>query len=68
MTEPVVCPHCNSDNLEADRLDSGGGELWRNVTCLACGFEWIETFVFKSWEPAEQQADEFLIRDMAPIP
>jgi len=66
--EPKSCPSCKSENITADRLDQDLGEAWRDVSCDDCGFEWIETFVFKSWEPAEVQTDEMFNRENVSIP
>jgi len=66
--ELVECPHCGESNLEAEHFEIDLGEIWRNVSCLTCGFELVETFVFKSWEPAEVQTDEMFNRENPSIP
>ena len=66
--EPTKCPHCKSENITADRFETDAGEAWRNVSCDDCGFECMETFVFKSWEPAEVQTDEMFNRENPSIP
>mgnify|MGYP001223981014 FL=1 len=53
QSEWLNCPKCNSENITADRFDASYEVAYRNVTCLTCGFEWVEVYEFSHNESSE---------------
>jgi formate dehydrogenase maturation protein FdhE len=41
-----ACPKCKSQNLSAEPFEGEGDEIYRDVTCNKCEFEWQEIFIF----------------------
>ena len=41
LKNPVNCPYCGSDDIEADCLED---DEYRGVLCHVCGSHWIEVF------------------------
>ena len=54
LEDPNHCPFCKSGNLTADRLEPGDYDATRNVKCLDCKAEWVETFTMTSIDNAER--------------
>jgi len=48
--ELMLCPNCDSDDLEARVPIDRGEYISREIICLECGVEWSEEFVFDLWD------------------
>jgi DNA-directed RNA polymerase subunit RPC12/RpoP len=50
----VNCPHCNSHDISArDEDDLDARQKSQNVSCRACGAEWVEFFYLTHWDSLE---------------
>lgn len=38
------CPYCGSDQIEGDEWNSGAGEAWQEIRCLACDKKWDDLY------------------------
>ena len=48
--EPLVCPKCNSDNIDSGQVQTDVGSAWRTSECEDCGATWKEVYTFSYWE------------------
>jgi len=44
------CPYCNSNELEADSMETDCTGAWREVSCTSCGKKWNEVFTLTDIE------------------
>lgn len=52
--EPMVCPNCESDDIEETNHDYNFGSHFYSYTCNKCGFEWVEQYDFREWVEEEK--------------
>lgn len=45
------CPHCYSHDISGDLEDSGGDDIYREMSCLNCCAEWSIPYTACQWEP-----------------
>jgi predicted Zn-ribbon and HTH transcriptional regulator len=49
------CPYCQSENIEGDAsFDFSGDDIRKNIECLDCGKQWIDTYSLSGVEAAEE--------------
>lgn len=44
LKNPVQCPHCGSEDLDASPVDVDGKIGLSNVVCKDCGESWCDTY------------------------
>lgn len=44
------CPYCNSDDIEAGKLEADGSSAWCGVECHSCGKEWSDVYALTTIE------------------
>lgn len=49
----VKCPHCESTEIEADRVDCDDAIGTANVKCLDCKAEWVDMWKLVGVEPVD---------------
>ena len=50
LANPVVCPYCDSRNLDGDILEVDGTTAWQSITCGKCGKEWEDIYTLTNVE------------------
>lgn len=46
----ATCPRCKGGEVEAGNMNVEGNEAWQEVTCVACGYEYIDLFNLIGYE------------------
>lgn len=44
LKNPTKCPFCQSDNIEGEEIETGGGEASQQMGCNDCGEEWVDGY------------------------
>jgi hypothetical protein len=54
------CPHCQSNDIEAEHFEVDSGHAWQPVSCNNCGSTWNDVYVltgFTDFEKGESNED-----------
>lgn len=51
----MACPRCGSDEIEGSAWDGEGFEVWQDITCGPCKFQWKEVYLYSFAEAEENQ-------------
>ena len=47
---PDSCPFCQSEDIEARRINIEGSQAWQDVKCNTCAKKWSDVYTLTGYE------------------
>lgn len=55
------CPKCQSKDIEGGSFDFDGNEVWSEIRCLKCNFEWRDIYRLVEVEEIERVVEQIKV-------
>ena len=54
----IVCPVCQSGDIEGSSVEIDAGGAWQNITCNECGSEWTDFYQLTGYSELTRRTPE----------
>ena len=61
VENPNFCPNCGAKDISARagfEFEDGPPQVWQEVVCYKCDYEWRDIYTLTEWEPIERPVYE----------